>query len=89
MVDRPGDDPGLAACKAAVLPLSLSAHFQIFWLGWVESNHHAFAADYGVSPKARTWIARVILHIEAGALESYLNETNTVCCGYHFATSEL
>ena len=26
MVDRPGAEPGLAACKAAVLPLSLSAH---------------------------------------------------------------
>ena len=25
LVDRPGAEPGLAACKAAVLPLSLSA----------------------------------------------------------------
>lgn len=38
LVDRPGAEPGLAACKAAVLPLSPSAHFKFLT---VETNHYA------------------------------------------------
>ena len=37
-MDRPGAEPGLAACKAAVLPLSPSAHFKFLT---IETNHYA------------------------------------------------